>query len=473
MEESFYHRDSKGSTSIRQMGRAAGLFILTVYFIVYCGCAGVSKSAENKEPPLPFQQIEESIKAGDPRGALQQYRDYLRSHPDSPVDRLLLARLLLAAGCPEEARSELAVLIEETGVTVEALLTLSYLENLTGNPDRERELLEQALEIDPANPTVLARLGNYHLEAGEYQRAGDLFRSALETDPEEATALRGLGVVLLNQEKYSEAIEMLDKAVQADPGNALNYADRGRAQAGLRNREEAVRDLSKAIELDPDFYWNYIDRGRQYLQLRRFEDAEADFSRAIQIDPELFLPYVYRAGLYDRLDRRSQAIADYRRVLQLNPEYIFAYAPLGVLYYLEEEWEPAAQAFQEAYRYEPEEPSYALLAALSWMQLGKREQFEVYLTEQLGSFPEDGWSEAIARYFLEPALEARTITAVDKETNKLKRARMLFFIASRMLLEQRVETALRYLLLVGEIDRRDLPEKRIAEELLRRFGYDD
>ena len=30
-----------------------------------------------------------------------------------------------------------------------------------------------------------------------------------------------------------------------------------------------------------------------------------------------------------------------------------------------------------------------------------------------------------------------------------------------------------FLLLVREIDRRDIPEKRIAEDLLRRFGYDE
>ena len=167
------------------------------------------------------------------------------------------------------------------------------------------------------------------------------------------------------------------------------------------------------------------------------------------------------------------AIADYQRVLQLNPEYIFAHAPLGVLHYLEEHWEPAARAFQQAYLHEPEEPSYALLAALSWMHIGEQKQVEAYLTEQLGVLPDDGWSKTIARFFLEPALEARTITAANKETNKLKRARMLFFIASRLLIEQRFDTALRYLLLVTEIDSRDLPEKRIAEELLDRFGYED
>ena len=443
MEDSFYHRGSKGSTSLPYSSRTTGILTLIVCLFGLFGCAAAPKTTEEKEQPAPYQQIQESIEAGDPGTALRMYRDYLRANPDSPVDRLLLARLLLAAGYPEEARQELTLLIDESGPAVEILITLSYLEKLAGNPDRERQALEQALEIDRSNPTVLASLGTFHLEAGQYDRAADLFESALEANPTEAAALRGLGAVLLNQEKYTEAIEVLDRAIEADPGNALNFTDRGRARAALKDREGAVQDLSRAIELDPGFYWNYIDRGRQYLQLRRLGDAESDFSRAIRIDPELFLPFVYRAGLYDRLDQRSEAIADYHRVLQLNPEYIFAHAPLAVLHYLEENWRPAAQEFQQAYLHEPEQPSYALLAALSWMQLGERERAKAYLGEQLGDFPQDSWPTVIARYYLNPALEARTIEAANKEQNKLKQGRMLFFIASGMLLEDRVETALR------------------------------
>jgi tetratricopeptide (TPR) repeat protein len=470
MEDSFYHRDNKGSITPLQLSAAAGILLLIFRL---CGCTAVPQTFEQQAQRPPYQQIQESIEAGDPENALRQYREYLQAYPDSPVDRLLLARLLLAADHRQEARNELDLLIEESGPTVEALITLGDLERIAGNPQEEREVLEQALEIDDSNPAVLARLGTLRLEAGDYDRATKLFRDALESDPREPAALRGLGLVLLEQEKYSQAIETFGKAIEADPGYALNYTDRGRAHGALKNREEAVQDLSKAIELDPGFYWNYIDRGRQYLQLRRLEEAESDFSSAIQIDRELFLPYVYRAGLYDRLDKRSLAIADYQRVLRRNPEYVFAHAPLAVLYYLEENWEAAAEAFQQAYLHEPEEPSYALLAALSWMQFGEQEKAGAYLGEQLGTFPQGSWPAVIARYFLNPALEARTIEAANKEKNKLKRGRMLFFIASGMLLDDRVETALRYLLLVREIDRLDLPEKRIAEELLRSFGYGD
>ena len=451
---------------------ATGILML---LLVLAGCSGipVGEIKEEGPPEFPYQKIKEYIEAGDPDAALEEYRGYLEKYPDSSENRLLLARLLMAAGHRQEARLELDKLIGETGPTVDVLLAFSYLERLTGNPGRERQYLEDALAIDRNNPAVLGALGNLQLEAEEYTPAEISFKAALEADLREPTALRGLGIVYLNQEKFEQAVDIFGRAISADPGNGMNYADRARARAALKDRQGAVQDLSTAIELDPGFYWNYIDRGRHYLQLRTWEEADRDLTQAIAIDGDIFLAYVYRAGLYDRLDRILEAIDDYSRVLELNPEYYFAYAPLAVLHYIKENWKPAAEEFRQAYIHEQEEPSYALLSALSLIQLGESEGAKDYLSEALGSFPRDSWYSVIARYLIDPALEFRTINLANKEQNKLNQGRMLFFIASRLLLENRVETALRYLLLVTEIERRDLPEKRIAESLLSRFGYED
>lgn len=446
------------------------LFPLAAGFLLFLYLAGCTSAPV---PSPPYSQIQASIEAGDPQTALQIYRDYLKQYPDMPVDRLLLARLLLAAGFSDEARGQLTLLIDDSGPTVEMLLTLGYMERLSGNPEQEQQALEQALEIEANNSEVLAGLGTLYLEAEEYDRAAGFFQDALAADPLQPAALRGLGLVYLNQDNYQQSLEIFDRAVAADPENALNYADRARARAALKDRKAAVQDLSKAIDLDADFYWNYIDRGRHYLKLSMWAEAEGDFSRAIALDPEIFLAYVYRAGLYDRLDRGPEAVADYRRVLELNPEYTFAYAPLAVLLYIEEQWLPAAQAFEQAYSHEAEQPSYALLAALSWLQLDEQQRAGEYLSARLGDFPQKSWPDLIARYYLDPALETRTIAAANKEQNKLKQAQMLFYIASRLIMEDRIQTALRYLLLVKDIERRDLPEKRIARSLLSRFGYRD
>jgi len=304
------------------------------------GCSGVpgKEIKEERPPEFPYQKIKEYIEAGDPDAALDEYRGYLEKHPDSSENRLLLARLLMAAGYRQEARLELDKLVGETSPTADVLLAFSYLERLAGNPNKERQYLEDALEIDRNNPAVLTALGNLRLEAKEYELAELSFKAALEADSREPTALRGLGIVYLDQEKFEEAVDIFGRAIAADPGNGMNYTDRARARAALNDRQGAVQDLSRAIELDPGFYWNYIDRGRHYLQLRMWEEADRDLTQAIAIDANIFLPYVYRAGLYDRLNRRLEAIADYSRVLELNSEYYFAYAPLALLHYLEDNW---------------------------------------------------------------------------------------------------------------------------------------
>jgi tetratricopeptide (TPR) repeat protein len=472
MNESFYHRHAKDSTSLLPLRRSAfGLILLLC--LAACSSVPQKQQEPDRQPEIPYGQIRQSIEAGDPQNALREYLDFLEAFPGLPTDRLLLARLLLAAGYPEKARDQLALLIEESSATKEALLTLGLAEKRAGNPEQARQYLERALELEDGDPEVLAALGALQLDAEEYEQAEVSFRDALKADPSEPTALRGLAVLYLSQGQYQQSIRLLDRAIEADPRNSLNYADRARAKAALKDRRAAVQDLSAAIELDPDFYWHYIDRGRHYLRLRLWEEAEDDFSRAIEIDSELFLAYVYRAGLYDHLDRITEAIADYERILELNPQYIFAHAPLAVLQYLRKNWPSAAEQFQRAYIHEPEEPSYALLAGLSWMQLGEREKAAAYLRRQLEDFSPESWAAVIARYLIDPALELRTINRANAEQNRLTRARMLFFIASRLLMEDRVETALRYLLLVTEAERRDLPEKRIAEVVLHAYGYKD
>ena len=129
MKDSFYHRGNKGSTLLTWPWLAALGFLLCFYL---SGCSSVP------EPSLPYLQIQKSIEAGDPQAALRIYRDYLEQYPDTRADRLLLARLLVAAGFPQEARSELTLLIDESGPTVDVLLTLSYLERLAGNRDQEQ-----------------------------------------------------------------------------------------------------------------------------------------------------------------------------------------------------------------------------------------------------------------------------------------------------------------------------------------------
>lgn len=449
------------------------VFTLLVLLVAFSGCAGLnskSRTAEEKPPEFPYESIKEYLEAGDAESALAEYRSYVETYHVTARDELLFPRLLVAAGRYEEARLELEKLRSRSPATVDLLLAFSYLERISGTQEEEKKYLQMAIELDGRNPEALAALGTLQLEAEDYEQARSSFELALQSDPSNAAALRGLGIVHLKEERYEEAVLSFDRALTVDPANALNFSDRARAKAALKNRKGAVEDLSEAIRLDPDFYWNYIDRGKHFLRMRKWNEAFGDFSKAISIDSQNFLAYVYRAGLSERFDDRKQAIEDYERTLELNPEYYFAHAPLAVLYYMEKNWSAAADGFLRARVYEPDEAAYTLLAALSLKQQGKKEESERYLSEQLSRFSQDSWQREIARYLINPARETYAVNRANGEKNKLIQARMLFYIASQMILQDRVETALRYLQVARQIERPDVPEIQIAEAVLKSYN---
>jgi hypothetical protein len=62
---------------------------------------------------------------------------------------------------------------------------------------------------------------------------------------------------------------------------------------------------------------------------------------------------------------------------------------------------------------------------------------------------------------------------ITREPNRMKRGRLLFYLASQFLLEGRVAPALTYLAETADIERRDLPERRLAAALLQSFEHEE
>jgi tetratricopeptide (TPR) repeat protein len=403
--------------------------------LLLLGCAGAARSRR----PLPYEQLQALIEAGDPQAALALYEQALGGRQPGPEERLLHAQLLLAAGRSPEARAELEGLSKEHPGQAEALATLGRLRQEAGEADQARSLFEQALAIEP---------GNF-------------------------TALHGLGRLLFEQQRYPEALALFDRALAAEDRFSYAFADRARTRAALQDWAGAVSDLDRAIRLDPQDPWSYLDRGRLRLRARALGPAESDFSRCLALDPDNFLAHVLRAGLLDEQGRGREAIADYEQVLRLRPDYQFAYAPLAVLLYIERDWDRAEQLFRQAFQAAGNEPAYALLAALSSLQAGREREAGEALRGLAAGLPADGWELQAARYLADPARELAVLDWISRQPDRVKRDRLLFYLASELLREGRVATALTYLAETAGLERRDLPERRLAAALLRSYGHEE
>jgi tetratricopeptide (TPR) repeat protein len=409
--------------------------LLAAALAVLAGCAGSAR--ERRE--AGYDAIRAHLEAGDPQAALAAYDQAMQGQPAGSEDRLLRVELLLAAGRTAEARAELEALVVEY----------------------------------PELPGALAALGRLRQEDGDTAGARELFQRALRLEPGNFTALHGLGRILLEEENYAEALIHLDRALAVERGFSYAYADRARARAALEDWTGAAADLDEAVRLDPQDPWCLLDRGRLRLRARRLEEAEADFRRCLELDPENFLARVLRAGILDEQGRGAEAIADYEQALRLRPDYSYALAPLGILHYLEKNWDRAQDLFRQAYLAEPSAHSYALLAALCQKQAGRGKEAAAALRGLAGLLPPDSWELQAARYLADPALESRVLAWLTREPNRVKRGRLLFYLASQFLLVGRKVAALTYLAETAAIERRDLPERRIAAVLLQSYGHEE
>ncbi len=414
---------------------SAALLPAVLLTLLLLGCAGDARRRQE----LPYEDIRALVEAGDPQGALELYDRALRGGRAGPEERLLRAQLLLAADRGPEARAELESLSKEHPGQAEALATLGRLGQEAGEADQARGLFEQAIRIEPAN----------------------------------FTALHGLGRILFEEGRYPEALALFDRALAAEDRFSYAFADRARTRAALEDWAGASADLDQAIRLDPQDPWNYLDRGKLRLRARALQPAESDFSRCLQLDPDNFLARVLRAGLLDERGRDEEASADYEQALRLRPDYDFAYAPLAVLHYIGKNWDRSEELFRQAFRAADHEPAYALLAALSGMQAGREREAREALRSLAAGLPADGWELQAARYLADPSRELAVLGWISREPDRVKRGRLLFYLASQFLREGRVAPALTYLAETAGLQRRDLPERRLAAALLRSYGYEE
>jgi tetratricopeptide (TPR) repeat protein len=410
------------------------------------------------------------IALGDPGAALAQYERALAADPGGRAPRLLHAKLLMMAGRLEEAREELALLLGESSGEAETLFQLAVLEGLEGNGAGQAEALAKVVEVQPTHAEALAGLGDLALARGDDEEAGLLYGRALASDPDNLVALLGSAQAAFRRKDWEGAEAAAGRAAAAQPDYPFAYIDRARARRARGDAGGAIEDLGRAISLDPSYPWSYIDRGRLSLEEGRDAEALADFTMAVELAPELFAGWALRAALLEAAGREAEALSDYERVVSLRPDYWYAWPPLGALYFLAGDWQKARSSFLEAARFDEEDFSLPLLAALAAHRGGQAGKAAAIVEEVLPRMPRDGWEWEVARFLLRPAADMNLVARAQKERSRALRARMLFYLAEMSLAAGRKAMAMS---LFADIDGAGAPaaiETRLAKRELARMS---
>jgi tetratricopeptide (TPR) repeat protein len=114
------------------------------------------------------------------------------------------------------------------------------------------ELLNRALEEDPANGPAHAMLAKIEFSRGDIAKAKNEIDTALQGSPFNPDYLYVLGKVLAKQGDTRGALAAFEEAVLVDPKESDAYFEMAQIYALQGDRARAVEEMKMAVKLSPD-----------------------------------------------------------------------------------------------------------------------------------------------------------------------------------------------------------------------------
>ncbi len=121
------------------------------------------------------------------------------------------------------------------------------------NPERARELLEKAVEVNPAGPNAYARLGYLQMASQDFEKAIKSYQIAAGLRPDDPKPFFNIGYLYVRKKDYENAEDMYRRVVELKP----DYLDEalfnlGVVQDMLGKKGPAKESLERALEINPD-----------------------------------------------------------------------------------------------------------------------------------------------------------------------------------------------------------------------------
>jgi tetratricopeptide (TPR) repeat protein len=282
--------------------------------------------------------------------------DTLQESAD-PLAALRLAQVYLDLGELEDARTyaqrarELAR--DAPDILADALVVLGDVQRLSGDFVSAVNLYNQALEANVNQMHAALGLGFVAIGRDQWPVALSHFKNAVEMPTSEDRVLAHFwyAEALLRLGRLAEARQQYAHALALEP--EMPEALLGLAQLAYRrnNLQEAEQFLEAALDQREEYAEALLFKGRLLYEQDQFDAALDALNRSIAANEEIGEAY-YRRALVLMVEHENveRALDDLQRAVQLDPSDEESFYWLGRAYLVDQDYEEALQAFQEAIR---------------------------------------------------------------------------------------------------------------------------
>jgi tetratricopeptide (TPR) repeat protein len=275
----------------------------------------------------------------------KMFREALKRTPNQ--DNAVEAYTNMAKFYFATERVDEGVVILEKGIgklddKTELIFMLAAYYRVNGNHERAQELIRQAAEEEPDDPTAYLTLSSYLGGQGDLEGALEAANNALEADPESVSAKLRKAEILIDigfgaiRERIKNGEETADPATDPMIAEGLQLADdilaevafqpqaqfvRGKALLAQGNMDAGVAALRVASEGKPDWAEARFALGSALASQGETALARVEVAKALELNPQMLEARRILAAIHQQLGEHEYAIDQGREYLNARPDH--------------------------------------------------------------------------------------------------------------------------------------------------------
>jgi tetratricopeptide (TPR) repeat protein len=325
-------------------------FLLLSLLLTIALAATASAQMSPQELVMDGQQKQH---AGDLEGAITDYREFLKGHPEVAEIHSNLGAALAGLGRYEEALPEYKTALKLSPKMAGARLNLALVYYKMGKIDEARIQLEKVRAEDPNNHQAAVLLADCYSRMGREKDVITVLEPEEQKYPDDMAVAYLLGTALIRENRVEEGQILVDRI--------------------LRNGDSAEAHLML---------------GSAKMNVQDYAGARDEFSKAVALNPNLPEVHVLYAKALMFTGDSDLSAKEYRAELAGDPYNFDANLQLGAAARLEQKDEEATKYFARALESRPGDPGVRYQQALVAIDEGHLDQARLILEGLIKESPQ-------------------------------------------------------------------------------------
>jgi tetratricopeptide (TPR) repeat protein len=300
-------------------------------------------------------------KAGDLAGAVSEYKQFLKIHPEATPIHANLGAALAGLGRYEEAVAEYKTALKQSPAFPAARLNLALAYYKMGYISEASTQLVRVHREEPANLQAMLLLGDCYLRMGKNQETITLLQPLAKAQPDNLAVAYMLGTALLRNKQRDEGAAVIDRILR-NGDSAESHLLLGMTKFEAMEYQEAIADLTMAAEINPNLPDVYSYLGQAQMASGDMKAARDAFEKELTVNPNDFESNVRLAVLLKDDGNYQRAHELLNRALLVRPQDPGALYQVGATYLAAGDLNRALPALQTVVKEYPDflEPHVSL-----------------------------------------------------------------------------------------------------------------